>query len=228
MNLLNKIFDAIGRAITSPAAVIFVMLMTITGMILFSHTLFSQIFPADMDSFEKKSATWFLALGWEFTVLITTCNTKHINRNIPAIMAICSGIIVLFFIQAFDTSQYWLVIVQRVFVGVLAATINYIYADLFYAKWKERKELIELPILVNELRPQLNDKEKELNQLQSEWGDTWKTFTELQREVNELRSLQKRVQSELTCPHCNVIQTSYGTLHAHKGHCTAKKKKDNG
>lgn len=224
MNLLNKIFDSIGRAITSLAAVIFVMLMTITGMILFSHTLFAKIFPDGMSSWEKISATWFMALGWEFTVLITTCNTKHINRHVPAIMAICSGIIVLFFIQAFDGNQQPLILAQRWFVGILAATINYIYADLFYAKWKERKEFIDFPAQVDKLQAQLIDTGHKFSELQSEHNDQSRKLNETQRELIDLRSMKKRIESELTCPHCNVIQSSYGTLIAHKGHCKQKKK----
>ena len=85
MKPIYTLFDNIGHAITSLAAVIFVMLMTITGMIFFSHTLFNQVFPTSMSDWEKLVATWLMALGWEFTVLITTCNTRHINKNIPAI-----------------------------------------------------------------------------------------------------------------------------------------------
>jgi hypothetical protein len=224
MNLLNKIFDAIGRAITSLAAVIFVMLMTITGMILFSHTLFAQIFPAGMNTWEKISATWFMALGWEFTVLITTCNTKHINRHVPAIMAICSGIIVLFFIQAFDGAQPPLILAQRWFVGILAATINYIYADLFYAKWKERKDLIELPIQVNDLQAKLIERERILNLLQSEYNEVVSKLTIAQRDLLQLQRYKQNADAELICPYCNVAQANAGSLRAHKGHCSAKQK----
>src|SRR5690242_14626133 len=114
---IERVFDIIGEGITSLGAVIFVMFMTITGMIFFSHTLFSHVFPTTMEPWEKLAATWLMALGWEFTVLITTCNTRHINKYIPVIMALCSGIIVLFFIQAFDNNKTMLEISQRWFVG---------------------------------------------------------------------------------------------------------------
>lgn len=219
MHHLENIFDNIGRGITSLAAVIFVMLMTISGMIFFSHTLFNQVFPTSMTHWEKLFATWLMALGWEFTVLITTCNARHINKNIPGIMAVSSGVIVLFFIQAFDDTQTILTIAQRWFVGVLAATINYIYAELFYAKWKERHEQ-------RDIHQQLVEQNHTINQLQSELNESKRTLDEWQRDMNEvsteleqLKRYKIKHQRELTCPHCGVVQESHGTLQAHKGYC---------
>jgi hypothetical protein len=231
MKTLEAIFDNIGRAITSLAAVIFVMLMTITGMIFFSHTLFSQVFPAGMAEWERLVATWLMALGWEFTVLITTCNTRHINHHLPVVMAIASGIIVLFFIQAFDTTQTSLILAQRWFIGVLAATINYIYAELFYAKWKERQDSQELPARLAERERTLiemrAEADRDINQLQSkldqahaELDDVRSKLEERGRSVVELERFKTKIDRDLTCPHCKLVQESYGILQAHKGHCT--------
>lgn len=208
MKFIESTFDSIAQSITSMAAVVFVMIMTISGMVFFSHTLFLSVFPPSMSSWERIAATWFMALAWEATVLITTVNTKHLHKHIPAVMALCSGVIVLFFIQAFDQSQSLLVIIQRWFVGTIAATINYIYADLFYAKWLERRGLIEAPMKVIELQSTVNDLQRALDQAQSKQ----KTFDELQR-------FRDQVKKELVCPHCKFEQSSYGTLHSHKGHC---------
>ncbi len=227
MNTIKLLFDYIGHAITSLAAVIFVMLMTITGMILFSHTLFSQVFPVGMQHWEKIAATWLMALGWEFTVLITTCNTRHINKQIPAIMAICSGIIVLFFIQAFDGEQTALTLVQRWFVGVLAATINYIYAELFYKKWMERSDVIELPLKVNELQSMVNELQRQVNERESMLNAARAQLNQKNNDMNDLVRFKKNIDSELTCPHCKVIQDRFGTLHAHKGHCTSNPRNKN-
>jgi hypothetical protein len=221
MKAIKLLFDYIGHAITSLAAVIFVMLMTITGMILFSHTLFSEVFPVGMAYWEKIAATWFMALGWEFTVLLTTCNTRHINKHIPAVMAICSGIIVLFFIQAFDGEQTTLTLVQRWFVGVLAATINYIYAELFYKKWKERNDVIEFPIRVNELQSRVDELQRQLNERESTVNDVRSQLNQNNTELNDLLRFKKTIDAELTCPHCKVVHDRFGTLHAHKGHCSS-------
>jgi len=217
--MLAKLFDRIGSAITSLGAVIFALLMTTTGMVFFSHTLFRNVFPSTMEPWEKLLATWVMALAWEFTVLITTCNTKHLNRHIPLAMAVASGIIVLFFIQAFDSSLTGLQIIQRWFVGILAATINYIYADLFYAKWQERSSTLAMPVKLVELQHEVNEYRSRLIDLQSKFDQVQSTRDELQREVGDLRSFRKKIDQELTCPHCKEQQPSYGTLHAHKGHC---------
>lgn len=219
MKNIEHFFDNIGRAITSLAAVIFVMLMTITGMIFFSHTLFSFVFPASMEPWEKLAATWLMALGWEFTVLITTCNTRHINKHIPLIMAVCSGIIVLFFIQAFDSQQPLLTIGQRWFVGLLAATINYIYAELFYSKWSERSEQQAMPKKLAQTESNLVQLQSELVQVRSALDQTQRTLTERERSLKEHEGFRKKTESELTCGHCKTLQKNYGALRAHKGHC---------
>lgn len=204
-----NLFDRIGQAITSMGAVIFVLMMVIVAMVFFSHTLFTQALPETMEEWEKMSAAWFMALGWELTVLVTTCNTKHLNKSIPPIMAVCSGVILLFFVQAFDSTQPLLILCQRWFVGILIAAINFIYADLFYAKWKERLELIDRP-------NKLNDIQSQLNELQSEVNESRPKLIQLK----ELQQFKLKVDQELTCPHCKVKQPTYGTLHAHKGHCS--------
>ncbi len=203
-----KIFDQLAKYITSMAAVLVVMIATITGMVLFSHTLFTSVFPETMEPWEKMLATWFLAVAWEAGVLISTVNTKHLNKNIPGVLAICSGAIVLFFIHGFDTSQPWLTLMQRWFVGILAATINYIYADLFYAKWLERIDLIERPAKFIELQSTVNQLQSRLNESESKL-----------KNFDELEKFKYRIEAELTCPHCKNKQNSFGSLHAHKGHC---------
>jgi hypothetical protein len=216
---IQSLFDTIGRAITSLAAVIFTHLMIITAMIFFSHTLFMDVFPTTMDRWERFTATWLMALGWEFTVLITTVNTRHINKHVPMVMAVASGFIVLFFIQAFYVSQSPLIIAQRWFVGVLMATVNYIYAELFFAKWQERiaqqampQQLQESHYTIQRLEKKLVDTERLLDEVQQGFNDS-------QRSLHELERFKKEVDAELTCQHCNTQQASYGALRAHKGHC---------
>lgn len=208
-----KLSEKIARSITSLGAVIFVMLMVITAMVFFSHTLFSQALPDSMSQWEKIAAAWSLAFGWELTVLVTTVNVKHLHARIPTVMALASGVILLFFIQAFDSNQSWLIISQRWFVGLLVAAINYIYADLFYRKWIEFIGNNEAPIKLIEAQSKLNQLQSKLDQAQSKLSD-----------YHELQRYKDQVIQELTCPYCYKIQSSYGSLRAHKGHCNQKSK----
>jgi hypothetical protein len=203
-----SVTQIIAKAITSLGSVIFVMLMVVAAMVFFSHTLFTQALPATMSPWEKTSAAWLMAFGWELTVLVTTCNVKHLHSRIPIIMAVCSGIILLYFVQAFDSSESALVISQRWFIGILIASINFIYAELFYKKWQEFKDSIELPGRLIHLESSVNELQSALNQAQSK-------LTEL----HSLKQFKVQVTKELTCPHCGNQQSSYGSLHAHKGHC---------
>lgn len=230
-SIITSLFDTLGRAFTSIGAVIFVMVMIITAMIFFSHTLFLQVFPETMAPWEKSVATWAMALGWELTVLITTCNTAHISKRIPGLMAIASGVIVLFFIQAFDDSLTVLQYVQRGLVGVLAASINYIYADLFYSKWQERTNALQMPARLKELEAQveqleadLQESDAELEQSQAKVKEFTAELKEQEREIKQLESFKAKIEQSLKCPYCSQAQTSQDALRSHKGHCSLNPK----
>jgi hypothetical protein len=203
----------IAKAITSLGSVIFVMLMVVSAMVFFSHTLFTEALPESMSAWEKASAAWLMAFGWELTVLVTTCNVKHLHPRIPVVMAGCSGVILLYFVQAFDGSQSLLVLSQRWFIGLLIAYINFIYAELFYKKWQEFKQGIDLPVKLIQLEANVNELQSALDQAQSGMN-----------ELVELQKFKRKVAEELTCPHCHNQQVSYGSLHAHKGHCSKNPK----
>lgn len=225
-SLTTKLFDAIARTIYSLGLVTFVMLFVIASMIFFSHTLFLDVFPDSMATWEKNTATWLMALGWEMTVLVTICNPKHINKAIPVVLAIASAFIILFFIQAFDFRLEPLTLVQRWFVGVLAGTINFIYARLFHRKWMERNELAALPAKLKESERLCNEVQSKLDQLTRTFNDRDATLVELRSALKErdrdLKQLQAKLDEfhqDVTCPYCRVVQRDRGALIAHKGHC---------
>ncbi|NOS93168.1 MAG: hypothetical protein HOP30_14700 [Cyclobacteriaceae bacterium] len=205
---MSNYFTNIGRAITSLGAVIFVMLMVVCAMVFFSHTLFTQALPTSMAAWEKMASAWFMAFGWELTVLVTTCNVRHLNDRIPALMAVCSGIILLYFVEAFDWQQTALIITQRWFVSILIASVNYIYADLFYKKWMEFNQSNELPLKLNELQSEVNELRSRLNESESSVV-----------EFRSLKAFKAKIEKELTCEHCQTPFQRFGSLHAHKGHC---------
>jgi hypothetical protein len=224
--IATRFFDSIARTIYSLGLVTFVMLFVIASMIFFSHTLFLSVFPVSMASWEKQAAASLMAVGWELTVLVTTCNPKHINRSIPWIIALASACIVLFFIQAFDFTQDPLIVVQRWFVGVLAGTINFIYARLFHRKWSERNELIELPIRLNqaerradELQSKLDEASRAVAERDTALNEARSALKERDRDFKQLESKLREFERELTCPHCGVVQSNPRSLNAHKGHC---------
>src|ERR1700690_1231841 len=101
---MNKSIEAIANLICSLGAVIFVLLMTIIGMIFLSHGLYYQILSQTMEPWQAEVASWVLACGIETTVLIVTSNVKFLSPKLPVFFAICSGLIVLFYIKAFDES----------------------------------------------------------------------------------------------------------------------------
>jgi len=223
---MNQIFDRIGYAITSMAAVIFVLMMTIIAMIFFSHTLFYEIFPPEMAEWEKSIATWTLAFAWELTVLITTCNTQFIHKRIPFAMAICSGFIILLFIHGFDTNLSGLEYFKKWFIGLLVATINIVFSGLFYAKWSEAKTQKKLGDQFAELKSICNTQQLELTKLKSELYRSKTDFDQLFAYTEELEAFKSKETQKLTCPHCKNIFNNVYQLTSHKGQCESQPKQE--
>jgi len=222
---MNKLFERIGNMITSMAAVILVLVMTILGLITFTHTIFNEVLPATMTGWERDLASWLLALGWEFTLLITTCNTQYLNRKIPAFVAVASGVIVLFFIHAFDAGQAEIELYKRWFIGLLISTINYIFTELFYSKWKELQLNKSLAARVVELEAILTTRESQLTELTNKFEESKVTIENLTQQVTELAEYKRREMEKLTCPHCQQIFETVYKLTSHKGFCSSNPNK---
>lgn len=216
---MNKLFEQIGFAITSMAAVIFVLILTLLGLFTFTHTLFNEVLPPTITGWERSAASWMLAFGWEFTLLITTCNTQFLNRRIPIIAAIASGIIVMFFIEAFSFDQPIIQLSKRWFMGILVTTINYIYTELFYAKWKEIQLQKDLSARVEELEIVTNRKSEEIKEKDTQLTKARADVDHMLDYVAELEVFKKREIDKLTCPHCKGISETIYKLNSHKGVC---------
>jgi hypothetical protein len=222
---MNKFFERIGFAITSMAAVIFVLILTLLGLLTFTHTLFFEVLPQTITGWERYLASWMLALGWEFTLLITTCNTQFLHRRIPLVAAIASGVIVLFFIQAFSFDLPNIELFKRWFIGLLVATINYIYTELFYAKWKELHRTKDLNARIDEL--------EELNKLQTiELNTTREQLKKVDLDVErlvdyvaELEIFKKKELDSKTCRFCKKLMPSIFHLSSHMRNCDSNPKK---
>jgi hypothetical protein len=223
---MNKLFERIGFAITSMAAVIFVLVLTLLGLLTFTHTLFNEVLPQTITGFERSFASWMLALGWEFTLLISTCNTQFLNKRIPMIVALASGIIVLFFIQAFAIDQPMIELSKRWFIGILVATINYIYTELFYAKWKELRQNKTLLLQVNEMESQLAIQTKVLTDSNIQLTNAKADIERLIDYVAELETFKKQELDRLKCPFCHAQLDTVYKLTSHKGICQHNPKKE--
>ena len=73
----------------------------------------------------------------------------------------------------------------------------------------------------------LNDLQRQLNQSQSAFIELLSKFDENKRLLNELQRFRERINLELTCPHCGVIQSNYNSLHTHNGQCAVNPKNRN-
>ena len=213
-------FDRVASGITSLGAVLCAMLFMIVGSLFFSHTLFIHIFPDTMSTWEKLASGWFMAIGWEFTVLIATVNPRHVPPVIAKILALCSGVIVLFFIDAFATDITTATTVQRLFVGALVSVVNYIYVHLFSKKWNERIYTQTLPAINEQLESRVRHLEAELKQVGARVEQRESELKQTGAKLEELEAYKRRTDDDLTCPYCRQVQKTRGSLVTHKGHCS--------
>jgi hypothetical protein len=232
-------WDRLGESINSLGAVLLPMLILITGGMFLSHTYFKQTLPGTMPFWEAFLSAWLIAVAWELTVLVTTVNQRHVSKWIPRFMALCSGIVFLFYIGAFNEDLTLFERIQKGFVGALVSFVSYVYVELFHAKWTERNEgkampgkldeserkLIETESRLIQTESALNEAHRKLIEAESRFNESESAFIELERTFDEVHAFKIRVQSELICPHCSQEFESYGTVHAHKGHCMQNPKK---
>jgi hypothetical protein len=201
------------------AAVIFVLILTLLGLLTFTHTLFFEVLPQTITGWERYLASWMLALGWEFTLLITTCNTQFLHRRIPLVVAIASGMIVLFFIEAFSFDLPTIELFKRWFIGLLVATINFIYTELFYAKWKELHRTKDLNTRISELEQIVDAKLIDLNISQDRLAKANSDIERLVDYVGDLEAFKKKEIDRLTCSYCSNVFTTIYHLNSHRGSC---------
>jgi hypothetical protein len=172
---LDNIFDELGEILNSMSLVTCIILLVIFAGCFFSHTLFFRVFPNDMTLMEKRIASWVLALAWEMTITVCTTNSNLLPKRTSKILAICSGIILLFFVNAISVKAPidW---IRDIFSGVLIGFMNYVYPTLFVNKWKQHKtqkeaskyelELIQAQGEVSQLREALRLAQLELIEYQ--------------------------------------------------------------
>jgi len=219
---MNKLLERTGHVITGMGLVTFALLMILIGMMVISHGLFVRIFTDVLEPAHASAAAWALALGWEFTVLITTCNVRFVNRRLPLVLAICSGVIVLFFIHAFDTTQSTTDLLTRLLVGCLITTINYVYAELFYAKWTEHNQQVGYENQVKSLAQESDKRQTEIQVAKQELQSKKSEIEMLRKQVTELEQFKANEIRKLTCSCGKQFETVY-KLTSHKASCPNRK-----
>jgi hypothetical protein len=222
-NPLERIFDATGKLLTSLPATVTVMLILIAGMIFHSQTLFYRSYPADMADWEKVVASWFVAIGFEFTVLLTTANADKLpgirigpergpdqptrRVPIPAVFAVMTALIVWFFLEGHDFEVPAHLILTRALIAVIFAYANLTYAHLFVRHWNARKnfysdrshltkKIAELTSRVDHLTKQKGDLIKRNNELTTQIPDLTSQVGELKTDLHNATVQRDRLEAQ--------------------------------
>jgi len=223
---MNRIVSSIANTITSLGMVIFVLLMTVVAMIFVGHGLYYQVFVKCMSPWQAEIASWVLSCGVETTVLVITCNVKYFgSRQLPTFFAICSGFIVLFFIDAFNTTQPSLDIAVRWFIGLLVCGLNYVYSELFVKKFNDEQQAIDLFKKIETLTEKNMQYNRAVSTLTSELSTAKEEAIRLRKSVEELEEYKRKEMEKLTCVHCQQQFDSYHRLNWHKGVCSSNPNK---
>lgn len=223
---MNTTVEKIANLITSLGTVIFVLLMTVIAMIFVGHGLYYQVFLKNMAPWQADVAAWVLSFGVETTVLVITCNVKYFSgRKLPVFFAICSGFIVLFFIQAFDMNQSAIDLSIRWFIGLLVAGVNYVYSELFVKKYSDERYKTDLLGQIKELNQQNNESNKELGNVKAALVKSKKDVERLVDYVAELEAFKKKELDGRTCSFCHTIFPTLYHLNSHRSNCEMNPKK---
>lgn len=223
---MTKVFDQIGRVITSMAAVTFALMLTIVGLLLFTHSLFYDALPQSIVGWERTLASWTLASAWELTLLLTTCNTHFLSKRIPIIAAVASGIVVLFFFEAFEFDRPHVAL--RWFLGSLVVVINWTFTALFHKKWSDHLSMSLTEKSTSSVRAVLSQRELELATAK-ELLESLRNDNELLKAENEkLEKVCAAERDTRTCTHCGRILKTIYQLNSHKTLCELNPEGRNG
>jgi len=222
---MNQFFKHIGNAITSVSAIIFVLILTISGLITCTHSLFYQVLPFSMGDTERELASWVLSIAFESTLLLVTANNAILSKKISVVTAIASGIIVLFFIQAFDFNQPPIILMQKIFIGLIISSINYTFTELFHVRWEQANAQKNLVEKMNELKTEYISQNNELTKTKSDLEKSKSDFDQLFSYTEELESFKAKELEKLKCPYCHGQYETIFKLTSHKGVCSLNPRK---
>lgn len=225
---MNRVVALIAGSITSLGMVIFVLLMTVLAMIFVGHGLYYQVFLKCMPQWQAEVAAWILSFGIETTVLVVACNVRHFSSNkLPIFFAICSGFIVLFFIDAFDFNQSDLDIAVRWFIGLLVSGVNFVYAELFVKKLNDAKLSADFQVEISKLSSYNDTLSQELTVTKTALLKSNLDIERLVDYVAELENFKQKELDKLKCPYgCNASFDNVFKLSSHKGVCEHNPKRN--
>jgi len=223
---MNKIVNQIADVITSLGMIIFVLLMVVIAMIFVGHGLYHEVFLQRMEPWQADVAAWVLSFGVETTVLVITCNVKYFStRNLPIFFAICSGFIVLFFINAFDIAQPGLDLGIRWFMGILVSGVNYVYSELFVKKFNDMRVKTDLLGQIEVLNRRNEEYSQHLINSREDLAKAKADIEKLVDYVSELEVFKKKEMDKVTCKFCKTAFQTVFHLNAHVRNCEANPKK---
>ncbi|MBL7839388.1 MAG: hypothetical protein JNJ75_04545 [Cyclobacteriaceae bacterium] len=223
---MNKFVTQTADVIASLGTVIFVLLMTIIAMIFVGHGLYYQVFIRCMLPWQAEIASWVLSFGVETTVLVITCNVKYFgSRKLPLFFAICSGFIVLFFINAFDFSQSQLDLAIRWFMGLLVSGVNFVYSELFVKKFNDMQFTTNLLGELELIKHQSSESNQQLISTNAELTKAKADIDRLVDYIAELETFKKKEMDKVTCKFCKTIFPTIFHLNSHMRNCDVNPRK---
>lgn len=164
--------------------------------------------------------------GVETTVLVITCNVRFFSsKRLSVFFAVCSGLIVLFFINAFDFLQGPLDLAIRWFMGLLVSGVNYVYSELFVKKLNDMQFTTNLLAEIKMLKQENGEYNQELAITKVNLAKAKQDAEQLVDYVEELEVFKKKEMDKVTCKFCKTIFPTIFHLNSHMRNCDSNPKK---
>ncbi|MEM7551112.1 MAG: hypothetical protein AAF363_15620 [Bacteroidota bacterium] len=145
-----------GNFATKLGVIVLPMVMVQLAIWLESSVLFFVSFPDSMPYGMKLFAAGFMGLSVALTLLAVSVNSDFFKGawlSFPKLFAACTFVMAVFFFQVFEPGQNWNDRSVKLFLSLLIALIEYVFATLFVKKWGEMKSNhSELESIRNELK----------------------------------------------------------------------------
>lgn len=168
-----------------------------------THRLFMSVYPDTLIGNEREIASWAMAIGIEWAILMVTSHIKHTSKLNPIIYAVSSGILTLFFLGVFKESDvkeygtlgYYLTIG---YLSVISGYSLYTSCELLVTKAKSETIDEDLRSSNNTLQLRLDLTSSQASEYKEELDKLSKLVSEMSVQLTDTTVLNEMYKQELT------------------------------
>jgi methyl-accepting chemotaxis protein len=179
-----KLYTTIARSLTTLMPVIIGMFAITAYLIFESADLISARLPESMTGWTRIVASYFVAIGLHLTVLNTAINSRLVGRLYAFLFAIAAFLITAIYFDAFGhAGKTATEILFGYLISIFIGLANFVYVDLFVAKWKEHLGNLDLEKQLAKANEELMMTHKELTTANEQLKFTYESLEKSNEEL---------------------------------------------